>query len=182
MSCFKDGTPALECGAAVSQVSDEQDHKRGRPSLPEQAKTRKRLRQFFLNSKSSEFAASKTGHDIKTVKKYYKIFAQEVLDSEEQDFIKSTKIAKKQGEYVLENQQSKLEELQRIHERQIQHSIKEGRGIPQLDSSTYKTAVKISNAISELEIKKTSLICSPTADVTLEKLTKELLKKNGISS
>lgn len=162
-------------------MSEEQDHKRGRPSLPEQAKIRRRLRPFFLNLKSPEFAATETGYEIKTVRRYYKSFEQEILASEEQDFIEQTKITKEQARFVLDGQQSKLENLQRTLEGQMNHSIKQSRGTPQLESWMYKAGVKISNAITDIILKKVSLICSPTADVTLEKESQEFMKRHAIT-
>jgi len=124
-------------------------------------------------------AARETGINIKTVKRYYKIWYDEITSSEHPDFIKRSKITISNANIALDNQLSKLYKLQAIHERQIEYTIKQNNGIPDLDNNIYKTGILLIEKISDLILKKTNLITTPTADIILSNEIKEYLIENG---
>jgi len=123
--------------------------------------------------------ARETRINVKTVKKYYKIWYDEITYSEHPDFIKRSKITISNANIALDNQLSKLYKLQAIHERQIEYIIKQNNEMPDLDNNIYKTGILLIEKISDLVLKKTNLTTTPTADVTLYNEIKEYTIENG---
>ena len=152
---------------------------RGRPNKAKQLQIERRLRPYFEKMLTVSLAARETGVNPNTVKKYYKIWYNEIMSTEHPDFIKRSKITISNANVALDNQLSKLYKLQAMQEKQIKHSIEQNNGIPYLENNIYKTSVLLVEKISDLILKKTNLTSTPTADVTLSNEIKEYLIENG---
>ena len=66
-------------------MSDEKG-KSGRPSIQSSLDMQKELRQYFMQGYEAEFTSGQTGHDIKTVYKYFHEFAEEIIRSDTEDW------------------------------------------------------------------------------------------------
>lgn len=144
--------------------------KHGRPNKAEQLYIEKTLWPYFETMISTTIAARDTGLTHNTVKKYYKLFSNQIRSSENPDFIEMSKNIVQNCILALDNQLKKLYTLQNKIEAQINHELKEHHTIP---PQLYKISISLSNQIIDLIMKKTNLILSPTADVTLANYIKE---------
>jgi hypothetical protein len=144
--------------------------KHGRPNKAEQLHIEKTLWPYFEKMLSTSFAASDTGINISTVKKYYNKFSYQIRSVEHPDFIQRSKNTIQNCYLALDVQLSKLYTLQDKLELQISHEIKQHCIIPPM---LYKISITLSEKISELLLKKANLILSPTADVTLSNILRE---------
>ena len=128
---------------------------RGRPNKAEQLQIERKLRPYFERMLSVSLASRETKININTVKKYYKVFSDEIKLTEHPDFIKKTKQYIQNCILAIDNQLSKLYKLQDKLEIQINSEIKQyGKATPIL----YKTSITLSKNITDLLFKKTDLI------------------------
>ena len=152
---------------------------RGRPSKAKQLQIERKLRPYFEKMLTVSLAARETRINVNTVKKYYKIWHNEIMSTEHPDFIKRSKITISNANIALDNQLSKLYKTQATLEKQIEHSIEQNNGIPYLENNIYKTSILLIEKISDLILKKTNLTTTPTADIVLSNEIKEYLIENG---
>lgn len=144
--------------------------KKGRPSKAKQLYIERTLRSCFESMLSASFASRKTNTNINTVKKYYRVFSDEIKLSEQPDFIEKSKQSIQSCTLALDSQLSKLYKLQNKLEIQITSEIKQhGKITPTL----YKISINLSKSITDLLLRKTDLVISPTADITLSNYIKE---------
>ena len=162
-------------------MTQEPDSKNGRPSEAEQLEIERKLRPYFEKSISPYVTSSKTGINIKTVRKYFHEWCEEIKKPEHADFIERSKIAKEQAILTCEDQLLRLYKVQEDIENQTEDSIKQSGGIPKLERRVSKQRIEVANAIANLTVLKTGLVNTPTADITLEKKTQELLKEHAIT-
>ena len=119
---------------------------------------------------SPSFAARDAGININTVKKYYRVFSDEIRSSEHPDFIQRSKNIIQNCSLAFDVQLSKLYTLQDKLEAQINQEIKQKGKIP---PALYKISIRLSAEIAGLLFKKANLTLSPTADITLSRYIKE---------
>ena len=162
-------------------MTEEMDNKIGRPSETEQLEIERKLRPYFEKSISSSVTSRETGINIKTVRKYFNEWIEEIKSSEHPDFIERSKIAKEQAILAYDDQLLILYKIQEDIEKQAEDSIKQSGGIPKLDRWLYKQRIDVSYAIVNLISFKTALVNTPTADITLAKRMQELLKEYAIA-
>lgn len=162
-------------------MTAETDNKNGRPSKAEQLEIERKLRPYFEKSIKPFVTSRETEIDIKTVRKYFNEWIEEIKSSEHPDFIERSKTAKEQAILACDYQLLKLYKAQDDIEKQVEDIIKQSGGIPKLDRWLYKQRIEVSNAIVNLINLKTTLENTPTADTTLEKNIQELLKKHAIT-
>ncbi|MEX1996775.1 MAG: hypothetical protein WD884_05315 [Nitrosopumilaceae archaeon] len=162
-------------------MTEEIDNKKGRPSEAEQLEIERKLRPYFEKSISPHLASRETGINIKTVRNYFHEWIEEIRAAEHPDFIERSKIAKEQAILAYDKQLLKLHKIQDDLEKQIEDSIKQSGGIPNLERWLYKQRIEVSNAIINLINLKTALANTPTADITLAKKVQELLKEYAIT-
>ena len=154
-------------------------HKNGRPSKAEQVEIQKKLRSYFEKSISPAIAASETGINIKTVNKYYDEWYVEIKNSQQPDFIERCKIEKERHILAYNHQ---LLEMYKIQDDLKSQTINcKSGGKPQSEKWLYKQRIEVANAITNLIGKMINLANAPTADISLENKTKELLKDNGLT-
>jgi hypothetical protein len=144
--------------------------KRGRPSKVKQLYIERALRSCFERALSVAFASRETKTNINTVKKYYRVFSDEIKLSEQPDFIEKSKEFIQSCALAIDIQLSKLYKLQDKLEIQMNSEIKQhGKITPAL----YKISLNLSKNITDLLFRKTNLVISPTADITLSNYIKE---------
>ena len=162
-------------------MTTEADNKNGRPTEAEQLGIERTLRPYFEKSIAPYVTSCKTGINIKTVRKYFHEWCEEIIKSEHPDFIESSKIAKEQTILAYDEQLLILYKAQEDIEDQVNDSIKQSSEIPKLERWHYKQRIDVSIAIVNLINLKTSLANTPTADITLAKKVQELLKEYAIT-
>ena len=162
-------------------MTEETDNKNGRPSEAEQLEIERKLRPYFEKSISPYVTSRETGINIKTVRKYFHEWFEEIKSSEHPDFIERSKIAKEQAILACEDQLLRLYKVQEDIEKQVENSITQSGGIPRLERWVYKQRIEVSSAIVNLIILKTTLANTPTADITLAKKMQELLKEYAVA-
>lgn len=99
----------------------EKIHKRGRHSKAEQLEIKSELEECFQKSVSVATAKLETWYEIKTIRKYYRIFYDENKKTKE-DFIEQSKIEAEQSALAIEHQILKLYDLDNL-KKQIQNSF-----------------------------------------------------------
>lgn len=161
--------------------SEQTENKNGRPSRAEQLEIELKLGPYFEKLISPYVTSRETGINIKTVRKYFKEWAEEINALEHPDFIERSKTAKEQAILACDGQLLTLYKAQEDFKKQTEESIKQSGGTPNLERWHYKQGIEISNAIVNLTILKTTLENTPTADITLAKNMQELLKKYAIT-
>jgi len=162
-------------------MTAETDNKNGRPSEAEQLEIERKLRPYFEKLITPYVTSRETGINIKTVRKYFNEWIEEIKSSEHPDFIERSKIAKEQAILAYDDQLLILYKVQEDIKKQVEDSIQQSNGIPKLDRWLYKQRVEVSIAIVNLINLKTALVNTPTADITLAKKVQELLKKYAIA-
>ena len=162
-------------------MTEETDNKNGRPSEAEQLEIERKLRPYFEKSISPYVTSGGAGINIKTVRKYFHKWCEEIKSSEQPDFIERSKIAKEQAILACEDQLLRLYKVQEDIEKQVENSITQSGGIPRLERWVYKQRIEVSSAIVNLIILKTTLANTPTADITLAKKMQELLKEYAVA-
>ena len=144
--------------------------KHGRPNKAEQLHIELTLRSYFERMLSVSFTSKETKINPNTVKKYYKVFSDEIKLSKYPDFIENSKHSIQNCALAIDNQLSNLYTLQDKLGMQINSEIKQHGKIP---TTLYKISITLTKNISDLLFKKTDLIISPTADITLSNYIKE---------
>ena len=162
-------------------MTTETDNKNGRPSEAEQLEIERKLRPYFEKLKPTSATSEETGLDIKTVRRYFHKWCEEIKSSEHTDFIERCKIAKERAILAHDNQLLILYKAQDHIEEQVENSIEQSGGIPKLERWLYKERIEISNAIIKLINLKTAFVNTPTADITLAKKVQELLKEYAVA-
>ena len=147
---------------------------KGRPSKQGQIQIVKEIRPFFEKTMTATFTASKTGHDIKTVCKYFNEWARQIVETEDKEFIPRQKEAKELAilnlDYILSKEYELLEDM----DQEIKKNKKEGKPISKyLITTKHKVLYDIAHMTQE----KIALCMTPTLDVTPEYLV-EYTRKN----
>ena len=156
---------------------DEFEHTNGRPTKYEQIKIERELRPYFESSHSAYFTAQKTGHNIKTVNHYFKKWQQELLDSENPDFLKRVKEQKERTVIYLDNEIHSLTKSKKEVEAIIEAS--KIAGDFNLVEKFIKLKLKITDSIGKFISEKLNLVNAATSDVLIE-LNKMEEKKDGV--
>lgn len=150
--------------------------KKGRPSIQSRLNIEKELREYFLQGYDGEFIARQTGHDIKTVRKYIRQFAQEINDSETDDFLERQKTERIRTIISFDRQIFEANQ----YSQEIKNEIKKFRDkkepIPRHLLSLYLEAMKFIANITET---KGSFSMEPASDKVLEKMIEEKMKNHG---
>jgi hypothetical protein len=156
--------------------NNEFEHSKGRPTLQEQIKIESELRPYFEGGYNATFTSNQTGYDIKTVLSYFNKWKKELVDSENEDFLKRVREQKERTIINLDSLIHGLEEFKKEIETIIKAAIKVGNFevVEKFSKLKLKTIENIGKFISA----KTNLVNTPTIDVLIE-LEKMGEKKNG---
>ncbi len=129
---------------------------RGRPSNAQELQIERKLRDCFTKFYSTSFTAKQTGHDIKTVKKYFKKFKYELMQNEVIDFRKRFQEAKERNILVLDDTLYSL-----YHDRdEIEQQIIDAKNTndPNLVDKLYRTTLKCIEEIKNTVLEKMDII------------------------
>jgi hypothetical protein len=157
-------------------TNDEFDHTNGRPTKQEQIKIERDLRPYFEEGYSAYFTAQKTKYDIKTVLRYFNKWQQELLDSENADFLKRVKEQKERAVIYLDNEINSLTTSKKEVEAIIE-AVKRAGDFNLYEKLT-RLKLKIVDSIGKFVSEKLNLVNAATSDVLLE-LNKMEEKKDG---
>ena len=156
---------------------DEFEHTNGRPTKYEQIKIERELRPYFESGYSAYFTAQKTGYDKKTVHRYFNKWQQELLDSENPDFLKRVKEQKERTVIYLDNEIHSLTKSKKEVEAIIEAAKRAG------DFNLYekltRLKLKIIDSIGKFASNKLNLVNVATSDVLVE-LNKIEEKKDDV--
>lgn len=158
-------------------TNNEFGHTNGRPTKQEQIKIEGELRLYFESGYSAYFTAQKTDYNIKTVNQYFKKWQQELLDSENGDFLKRVKEQKERTVINIDNQIYSLEDFKKEIEAIIKAALKAGNF--ELVEKFSKLKLKIIEIIGKFVSAKINLVNTATSDVLTE-LEKIGEKKDGV--
>ena len=136
--------------------------KRGRPTLHKQNEIKKILQSFYQKGISPSVTSKATNLNNKTVSKYFSKWNKNILESEDKDFLRRSKIAKERTLQSLDNEIISLDN----HEKEI-NSIKDnarktGNVIHFVKLSKLK--LKITDQKLKMLSAKINLINTPTFD------------------
>jgi hypothetical protein len=149
----------------------------GRPNKAEEMEIENKIWPYFVQSFSPETISQITGHNIKTVRKYYKKFYSIINTEKEKDYVKEWQMIKKKTGFALELQLAEKIELQNSVKKQFKAYEDNGEEVPYW---MYKERRKISESIQNTILSLANFALLPTADATLKNQTREVLQEYGI--
>jgi len=76
--------------------SNDNKHNRGRPTIQEQIDIDRKLRPYFTLGIGASSASVQTGMDVKTIRKRFKQWCREIVQSESKEFLERSKKQKKE--------------------------------------------------------------------------------------
>jgi len=129
---------------------------RGRPSNAQEIQIERKLRDCFTKFYSTSFTVKHTGHDVKTVKKYFKKFKDELMQNEEIDFRQRFHEAKERYILALDEIQNSLS--QDIDDIEQQIIDAKNQNDPHLVEKLYRTKLKFTQEIKNTLVDKMNLI------------------------
>lgn len=148
------------------------EERRGRPSANQQIDLEAKIWRYFIDCISVPTAARELGVDVKTVRRYYRHFSEIRISMNDDEFIEQCKINIESGVCSIDDlilkQRKSLNQLEAELASQKSRTHKEDY---QLRRELRDTAKSIAN----MTILKTNLANSPTADIKLNGLAKELI-------
>ncbi len=129
---------------------------RGRPSNAQEIQIERKLSDCFTKFFSTSFTVKQTGHDVKTVKKYFKKFKAELMQNEAIDLRQRFQEAKERNILVLDDTLYSL-----YHDRdEIEQQIIDAKNTndPNLVDKLYRTKLKFIEEIKNTVLEKMDII------------------------
>lgn len=139
--------------------------KRGRPTLHDQKDIQEKIFSYYENNIEPISVSRFTGINYKTVLKYYKIWDNEQIKSENNDFLTRLKIAKERNITMLDGNAISLIAEQKRIKSLMDDAFQTGNTIQYEKLS--KLRLKIINTRMNVMSEKLNLIGTPTADVII---------------
>lgn len=156
----------------------------GRPTLHEQLEIENKLRPYFNSNFDPEFVAEKTGIGIETVRKYSRIWTDQLRENYSEDLVERQKDTKARLVNVIDNinfdllvQRNRLKRGIIEHEQEHEHNkfTKEGKTIPYMPNLDLEDRlITVINMELDNNDKKASIVAAPTID---EQTEKSMLKR-----
>jgi len=140
--------------------------KHGRPTKQKQRDIERALRPLYEGTISSSVAARETGHNIKTILKYYNKWNEEILEPEKKDFLKRCRDEKERSVLALDNLMLSLNKEFDNNDKTIRMMKETGDYI--LAEKYIKLKIKLADKILKLVTTKLSITNSPTYDSMIE--------------
>jgi hypothetical protein len=136
---------------------------RGRPSKTDEIQIELELRPYFVNSISSYTTAQKTGHDIKTVSRYFNKFKTEMFSSANQEFLERCREQRERSLLGYNDLLASVLQDKKNVEDLIELALNQG----QLATADrlYKTKIKLNEQIGQYISAQLELVTHPTADI-----------------
>lgn len=146
---------------------------RGRPKKTDTPKIREAIRVCFLNGDTILGAADKTGYNFKTINLYYKEFASEIIEKNDEDFIQRQKTAK---EIALFRLNKVIDEISN------HYGILKEKAADEFDNDSWdRNKLTAMSLIGTLIQQRADIEMSPTLDVDIDSMVKHALEaKNKI--
>jgi hypothetical protein len=154
------------------------NHRCGRPNKAEELEIENKIYPYFIKCLGPETVSQLTGYNIKTVRRYYKKFKARIISEKEKDYVKEWHIQKNIARIGLEQQLAEQYELQASLKKQFKAYEDNGE---EVHSWMYKERRKISESIRDMILSTANFALLPTADVTLENQTREVLQEHGLA-
>jgi len=129
---------------------------RGRPSNAQELQIERKLRDCFTKFFSTSFTVKQTGHDVKTVKKYFKKFKDELMQNEAIDFRQRFHEAKERHILVLDEILHSLYQDRDEIEKQILDA--KNKNDSNLVEKLFRTKLKFTEEIKNTVVDKINLI------------------------
>ncbi len=105
-------------------------NQKGRPSKNGQVQIAREIRPYFEKCMTATFTANKTGHDIKTVCKYFNEWSKQVFETEDREFFQRQKESKELAILALDCSMYEQSELLKEVDEEMKKARKEGKPIP----------------------------------------------------
>jgi len=129
---------------------------RGRPSNAQELQIERKLRDCFTKFYSTSFTVEHTGHDVKTVKKYFKKFKDDLMQNEAIDFPQRFHEAKERYILALDEILHSLYHDKDEIEQQIIDA--KNKNDSNLVEKLYRTKLKFTEEIKNTLVDKINLI------------------------
>jgi hypothetical protein len=140
--------------------------KHGRPTISERKQIQELISSYYENNIEARTVSKKTGINYKTILKYYKIWNDELIHSNNENFLRRIKIAKERNIQILDNMLISLGKEQDRIKFQLDHAVQIGDlfHYEKLHSLNLKTTEQLMKIFSL----KINLIGTPTADIIIK--------------
>ena len=148
---------------------------KGRPAKQKQLQIAKLLRPYYERGMTATFTARKTGHDTKTVCKYFGFWNEEDLEAQDKDFLSKQKKERERTLLTLDLHADELYKTLDDINSEILKYKKLGKGIPRY---LFSLRVEIIKTISAMTERKGLFAMQPIMDEHLEKKIEEVIKKH----
>ena len=136
--------------------------KHGRPTLQEQNKNKKILQSFYQKGISASATSKATKLNSKTVSKYFSEWDKNILESEDKDFLRRSKIAKERTLQSLDNEIISLDKYEK-EVNSIKDIVRKTGNVLHF-VKLYSLKLKISDQKFKMFSAKINLINTPTFD------------------
>ncbi len=136
--------------------------KHGRPTLQEQNKIKKILQSFYQKGISASATSKATKLNSKTVSKYFLEWDKNILESEDKDFLRRSKIAKERTLQSLDNEIISLDKYEK-EVNSIKDIVRKTGNVLHF-VKLYSLKLKISDQKFKMFSAKINLINTPTFD------------------
>jgi len=152
-------------------------HKKGRPTQKRELEIKRTLRFYYENSVSAVTTRHETGLEIKTIRKYFSNWYNQITQSEEKDFLKRCKQQKEQTILTYDKQILSLVK----HIQKIESDIKKARKEDDFSSvnKLYQTYIKIVEEFRRFVSDKINLVNGPLADTQVDLEMKKTEKNDA---
>ena len=136
--------------------------KRGRPTLQEQNKNKKILQSFYQKGISASATSKATKLNSKTVSKYFSEWDKNILELEDKDFLRRSKIAKERTLQSLDNEIISLDKYEK-EVNSIKDIVRKTGNVLHF-VKLYSLKLKITDQKFKMLSAKINLINTPTFD------------------
>jgi hypothetical protein len=148
------------------------EKRNGRPSIVDQIEIEKTLWPYFESEYKAQRAADETEINIKTVRRYFRIWREKYISVQGPEFFKNCRLSN--GRTILELN----EVISKLEKRSDELDVAiESLGSIQDKRWMYSEYRKMQESLSKLYVQRNNLENAPTADVTLDAKVAELRKK-----
>ncbi len=148
------------------------EKRNGRPTLAEQSEIERQLWPYFEQRYKPDRVAYETGINVKTVRRYFRIWHEKYISVQGPEFFKNCRLSN--GRTILELDNEILEMKKRSAELDV--AIKSSGPIHK-KRWLYSEYRKTKELILKLYLEKNNLECTPTTDTIVQTETDDLFKQ-----
>lgn len=158
-------------------VLREKHHHPGRPNKAEQLDIEMKVFACFKDKCKPKSAVKHTRLNIKTIKKYYKIFYKKIIYIHESEYFRNCRISKENTIFDLKKRKLILEKISDKLELKIDSL---GENLTPKMQWLFLEQRKTQEVIAKLSLEINNLENTPTADVTLNQETAKIFKNQVV--